>query len=268
VRPGTRIDVAVSSLGNARSIAGGVLLATPLAGGDGRAYALAQGPVQVGGFEAGTALASLRRNTPTSGRIAGGATVEQAVEAPIGPGPITLALKRPDLTTASRIAVAANAKLGDGTAKALDAAAVQLVLPEARKDDPVAFLAQVEALEVEVDLRAKVVVSERTGTVVAGEGVRLRPVAVAHGGLQVRIQRQPSVSQPSPFGRGSTVSTTADEVTASEGSPGAIALGPTATVDDLAKALDALGARPRDLIAVLEAIKAAGALDADLEVLE
>jgi len=267
-RPGTRLDVAVSSMGNARSISGGVLLVTPLSGGDGKVYAVAQGPVQVAGYDAGTGGASLRKNTPTSGRVPGGGTVERAVEGTLGAGPLTLALRRPDVTTASRIAAAVNAKLGAGVAKALDPAAVELALPEARKEDAIGFLAEVEVLEVEADQRARVVISERTGTLVAGEGVRLRPVAVAHGGLQVRVQREPVVSQPSALGRGNTISTTSDRTSASEGGQGAVALPATATVEDLARALDLLGASPRDLIAILQAVKAAGALEAELEVLE
>lgn len=268
-RPGTRLDVAVGSMGNARSLAGGVLLATPLAGGDSRVYAVAEGPVQVGGFEAGTTFSLVRRNTPTSGRIAGGAIIERAVDTRLDGGALTLALRRPDLTTASRIAAAANAKLGAGTARALDPSGVALTVPEARKDDLVGFLAEVEALEVTADVRARVVVSERTGTVVAGEGVRIRPVAIAHGGLQVTVRSQPLVSQPSPFSRGgSTVTTREDTVQAEQGGGGAVALEATATVQELAKALDALGAAPRDLIAILEAMKVAGALEAELEVLE
>lgn len=267
-RPGSRIDVAVSSMGNARSIAGGVLLVTPLTGGDGRVYAVAQGPLQVAGYEAGTAGASVRKNTPTSGRVPGGATVERAVEATLGAGPLTLALRRPDLTTASRIAAAVNGKLGAGVAKALDPAAVELTVPEAQKDDPVGFLAQIEALEVQADQRARVVVSERTGTLVAGEGVRIRPVAIAHGGLSVRVQRDPVFSQPNAFAGGATREASVDTTRASEGAPGAIALPATATVEELAKALGTLGATPRDLVSILQAIASAGALDGELEVLE
>lgn len=267
-RPGTRIDVAVSSMGNARSISGGVLLVTPLAGGDGKVYAVGQGPVQVAGYEGGTANASIRKNTPTSGRIPGGATVEKSVESALPTGPLTLALRRPDVTTASRIAAAVNAKLGAGVARAVDPAAVTLAPPEARKDDAVGFLAEVEALEVESDGRARVVVSERTGTVVAGEGVKLRPVTVAHGGLRLRVQRDPVISQPAPFGKGDTVRATADRAEADEAGTGAVALPATATVEDLAKALGMLGASPRDLVSILQAVKAAGALDAELEVLE
>lgn len=269
VRPGTRIDVAVGSLGNARSIAGGILLATPLSAGDGRVYAVAEGPVQVGGFEAGSGANYLRHNTPTSGRIAGAAIVERAVETKLPAGPMMLALRRPDLTTASRIAAAANAKLGAGVAKALDAAGVELTPPEARKDDLVGFLSEIEALDVEADVRARVVVSERTGTLVAGEGVRIRPVAIAHGGLQVSVRTQPLVSQPAPFSRQGTTVTAREQDVRAEQLPGAaVALPATATVQDLAKALNTIGAAPRDLIAILEAMKAAGALEAELEVLE
>jgi len=267
-RPGSGIDVAVASMGNARSIQGGVLLVTPLTGGDGRVYAVAQGPVQVAGFAGGTRNASFQKNTPTSGRIPGGGIIERAVDTSLGGGPITLALHRADHTTASRIAAAVNGKLGQGVARATDPAAVELTLPEARRADPVGFLAEVEALEVEADGRARVVVSERTGTLVAGEGVKLRPVAVAHGGLQVRVQREETVSQPNPFGQGRTVQTSSDRATVGEEGGGAVALPATATVEDLAKALNLLGAAPRDLIAILQAVKAAGALDADLEVLE
>jgi flagellar P-ring protein precursor FlgI len=267
-RPGTRIDVAVASMGNARSLAGGLLLVTPLTGGDGRVYAVGQGPVQVAGFDAGTSGATVRKNTPPSGRVAGGATVERGVEIALGAGPLTLALRQPDLTTASRIAAAVNGKLGQGTARALDPAAVELTVPEPRRADVVGFLAEVEALDVQADQRARVVVSERTGTVVAGEGVRLRPVAVAHGGLHVRIQREPVISQPAPLSRGETLLADADRTDASEGGAGAVALPATSTVEDLARAINFLGATPRDLIAVLEAIKAAGALEAELEVLE
>lgn len=267
-RPGTRIDVAVSSMGNARSIAGGVLLVTPLSGGDGKVYAVGQGPVQVAGYDAGFAGASVRKNTPTSGRIPGGATVERALTIDLAAGPLTLALRRPDLTTASRLAAAVNQKVGPGTARATDPAGVTLTLPDAQKEDPVGFLATIEALEVQADQRARVVVSERTGTVVAGEGVKIRPVAVSHGGLQVRVQTTPVFSQPNPFGQGSTVQGTLEQASAAEGAGGAVALPATTTIEELAKALTTLGAGPRDLIAVLEAMKSAGALDADLEVLE
>ena len=268
-RPGMHIDAAVSSLGNARSLAGGMLLVTPLTGGDGRVYAVAQGPVQVAGFAVIVPGAGAAKNTPTSGRIASGATVERAMEFALGSGPLTLALRIPDLTTASRVAAAVNEKLGAGVARAIDPAAVELTPPSERRTDAVGFLAEVEALDVQADLPARVVVSERTGVLVAGEGVRLRPVAVAQGGLSVRVQREPFVSQPSAGSyTGRTVRSSTATVDTAEGAGTAVALRSTATVEDLAKALNSLGASPRDLIAVLEAIKAAGALDAELEVLE
>ncbi len=267
-RPGTRIDVAVSSLGNARSIAGGVLLVTPLTGGDGKVYAVGQGAVQVSGYSVSAGGSAVSKNTPTSGRVPGGAFVERSVPFELGPGPITLALRRPDLTTASRLAAAVNQKVGAGAAKAVDAAGVTVTLPDAQKDDVVGFLATLEALDVQADQRARVVVSERTGTVVAGDGVRIRPVMVSHGGLQVRVQRDPVFSQPNAFGQGTSLQATVDRTAASEGPVGAVALPATSTVEELAKALTTLGAGPRDLIAVLEAMKIAGALDAELEVLE
>jgi flagellar P-ring protein precursor FlgI len=179
-----------------------------------------------------------------------------------------VALRRPDLTTASRLAAAVNQKIGPGTAKATDPAGVTITMPDAKKDDPIGFLASIEVIEVEPDLRPKVVVSERTGTVVAGEGVRIRPVVVSHGGLQVRIQSQPVFSQPNAFAAGTTAQGTIDRASASEGAASAVALPATSTVEELAKALTTIGAGPRDLIAVLEAMKTAGALDAELEVLE
>jgi flagellar P-ring protein FlgI len=263
-RPGAKIDVSVASMGNARSLAGGVLLITPLTAADGQVYAVSQGSLQVGGFEASGSGSSLRKNTPTSGRIPSGATIERSVVPALGPGPLVLGLHRADFTTASRIAAKVNEALGPGSAKALDPAAVEIT---AKGDDVVALIARVEALEVEADAKAKVVVSERTGTVVAGERVRIRPVMVSHGGLQISITSQPVVSQPAPFSQGRTVVERTATPSASEESRAAVALPGTTTVDDLAKALDKLGASARDLVSILQAMKAAGALDAELEVI-
>jgi flagellar P-ring protein precursor FlgI len=269
-RPGTHLDVAVASLGNARSLAGGVLLITPLNAADGMVYAVAQGPVQVGGYQASAYGSFVGKNTPTSGRVPAGATVERAV-VPKLEGTLLLGLKRPDFTTASRIAAAVNGALGPGSARALDPAAVEITPPRGQ-GDVVALVAKVEVLQVEADARARVVVSERTGTVVAGEGVRIRPVAVAHGGLQVAISSTPLVSQPSPFSgnRNDGARTVVERVatpSATEESRRAVALPATATVEDLAKALNLLGATARDLVSILQAIQAAGALDAELEVI-
>jgi flagellar P-ring protein precursor FlgI len=287
-RPGQHLDVTVGSLGNARSLAGGVLLLTPLAAADGQVYAVAQGPVQTGGYDVFAAGSSISKNTPTSGRVPAGATVERAVTPSLTGPTLLLGLHHPDFTTASRIAVAINGSLGKGAAappastgatsaptaaRALDPAAIEVTVPERFKDDPVALMAQLEGIEVEADSRAKVVVSERTGTVVAGERVRIRPVAVSHGGLQVSVSLQSVVSQPGPsFSRAPnpnarTVESQIAVTTATEESRAAVALPATTTVQDLAKALSTLGATARDLVSILQAMKAAGALDADLEVI-
>ncbi|HEX7625002.1 MAG TPA: flagellar basal body P-ring protein FlgI [Anaeromyxobacteraceae bacterium] len=296
-RPGNHLDVAVASLGNARSLGGGILLLTPLNAADGQVYAVAQGAVQVGGYDVLAGGSSLSKNTPTTGRVPAGATVERAVTPSLAGPTLVLGLHRPDFTTANRIAAAINAKLGAAgsaptqaatppagstpppavragpAARALDSAAVEVTVPERFHADPVALMAELEVLEVEADGRARVVVSERTGTVVAGERVRIRPVAVSHGGLQVSISLQPVISQPgasfsqAPNPNARTVVTQTGAPSANEESRGVIALPATTTVQDLAKALSTLGASARDLVSILQAMKAAGALDAELEVI-
>jgi flagellar P-ring protein precursor FlgI len=265
-RPGETIDVVVASIGSASSLGGGVLLMTPLSAADGQVYAVAQGSVQVGGFVAGDSHSWSRKNTPTAGRIASGAIVERSVTPTLATETLVLGLHRPDFTTSGRIAAAVNQALGAGSARALDSAAVEIKVPEAFKNEPVGLMAKVEALEVEADSRAVVVVSERTGTVVAGERVRIRPAMVAQGALRVSVERVPLVSQPAPFTSGTTVSSERTITTIDEENRRAAALPATTTVEDLTRAFNLLGARPRDLIAVLEALKSAGALDAELEV--
>ncbi len=265
-RAGSGLDVTVSSMGNARSLQGGTLLFTPLAGADGVVYAVAQGPVQVGGFEVAGAYAAVRKNSTASGTVPQGATIEKAVVPTLGSGPLMLRLRRADFTNASRIAASINTLLGGTGAKALDAAAVEVTLPAS--DSVVELMAKLEPLEIDADSRAKVVISERTGTVVMGETVRLRPAAIAHGGLRVSIQTQFGVSQPGAFAtNGQTVVAPNQQVDAKEAEKSAVKVPAASTVDDLVAALNAIGAPPRDLIAILQALKAAGALDADLEVL-
>ena len=267
-RPGARIDVNVSSMGNARSLSGGTLLLTALNGPDGAVYAVGQGPVQSGGFEASAAGSAVTRNQPTSGNVPNGGLVEKAAPGEFGKGPIVFQLKQPDFTTASRVAAAIDKELGSEHAKALDSAAIEVKISDAEQKDAVGFVARLEALQVNADQRARIVVSERTGTVVLGEQVRIRPVAVAHGGLQIAVREKPLISQPNAFSRtGSTVSKETAEIEATETSHAAVALPATTSVQELVKALNLLGAGPRDLIAILEAMRAAGALDADLEVL-
>jgi flagellar P-ring protein FlgI len=266
-RQGTRLDVSVSSLGNARSLAGGVLLVTPLTGPDGNVYALSQGPVQAGGYDVGSAGVRAQKNQPTSGTVPGGATVERAVTPTLDGKPLLLGLRRPDFTTATRIAEAINKAVGEGTATALDPAGVEVKMPANFPGKSVALLSQIEGLEVDPDQRARIVVSERTGTVVAGQGVRIREVAVAHGGLSISITQTPFVSQPNALAQGKTVAGKATSIDARETARPMVALPATSSVDDLVKALNLLGVGARDLVAILQAMKAAGAIDAELEVL-
>jgi flagellar P-ring protein precursor FlgI len=267
-RPGTHIDVSVGSMGDARSLAGGVLLVTPLTGPDGQVYAIAQGPVQAGGFDAVSAGTRVQKNQPTSGSVPNGATIERAVAADLEKGPLVLGLRRPDFTTALRIAAAVNKSLGVDSARALDPAGIEIRPPAEWKGRMVSLLAQVETLEVDPDQRARIVVSERTGTIVAGEGVRIRPVAVAHGGLSIKVTQTPLISQPNAMARvGRTVTARSANVSAQEETGKAVALPATSTVEDLVKALNMIGVGARDLVAVLQAMKAAGAIDADLEVM-
>ena len=263
-RAGSRIDVTVSSLGNARSLEGGVLLVTPLSGADGEVRALAQGPVQTGGYQAQSLGAAIRKNQPTTGRVPRGGVVERPVQPVLGAGPVVLALKTPDFTTAGRLAAAVNAALGGEAAHARDAVAVEVNL-QLGATDPIPTLMAIEGLLVEVDQRAKVVVSERTGTVVAGEGVVLRPVVVAHGGLEVSVASMPVAAPSSVYQTGQV--TEVGSTTAQERPASAVPLPRAATVEELARALNLLGVGPRDLVAILQAIRAVGALDADLEVL-
>jgi flagellar P-ring protein precursor FlgI len=266
-RQGTRLDVNVSSFGNATSLAGGVLLVTPLTGPDGLVYALSQGPVQAGGFDITVGNSQVRKNQPTSGTVPGGASVERTVAPDLEKGPLLLGLRRPDFTTALRVAEAVNKSLGGDQAHAIDPASIAIDKPPAFKGRIVALLAQIEALEVDPDQRARLVVSERTGTIVAGEGVRIRPVAVAHGGLAISVAQHPFVSQPGALSQGKTVTAKNTQIDVDEGKKAAVALPATTSVEELVKALNLLGVGARDLVAILQAMKAAGAIDAELEVM-
>lgn len=266
-RPGTHLDVNVSSMGNARSLAGGVLLITPLTGPDGQVYVLAQGSVQAGGFDVAAFGSSVQKNQPTSGSVPAGGIVERAVISSLDKGPLVLGLKRPDFTTASRIADVINKELKGEVAAAVDPAAIEIKIPAEYKGKAVGLVTKLEALEVEADQRARVVVSERTGTVVAGERVRIQAVAVAHGGLSISVTSATNVSQPNALGKGNTAITKQAAINANEKERAVVALPATTTVEDLVKALNMLGASPRDLIAILQAMRAAGAIDADVEVI-
>lgn len=268
-RIGSKIDAVVSSLGDATSLEGGTLLMTPLFGTDGEVYAIAQGPLSVGGFSAGGgAGSSVQKNHPTVGRIANGATVERELPFSIAErGSFEIALDAPDFTTALRVAREINAHFGIPVAQAQDAGTLELQVPEGFGGDVVRFLAEVEAVNVQPDAPARVVLNERTGTVVMGATVRVSRVAISHGSLSVTISATNQVSQPPPFSPGETVVVENQDVLAVEEEGRLAVVDGSVTIDELVRGLNAIGVTPRDLIAILQAIKAAGALSAELEVM-
>lgn len=267
---GTRIDVIVSALGDADSLQGGTLLVTPLLGADGEVYAIAQGSLAIAGFAAEGAAASITRGVPTTGRIANGALVEREVHFDLdNMDTIRLALRNPDLTTARRMALAINALLGETLAVSTDPGTVQLSLPASYGTSMVELLTDIEQLLIEPDQPARVVVDESSGIIVLGRDVRVSTVAIAQGNLTVTITEQPQVSQAEPLADGGqtvVVPRTAIDVT--DGSQTQLGIvEQTVTLRELVDGLNALGIGPRDLISILHAIKAAGALQADIEVM-
>jgi len=268
-KPGQTIDVTVSSVGNAKSLRGGLLLMTPLKGADGSVYAVAQGNLAVGGFGAETPDgSSVTVNIPSTGRIPNGATVERMVASPFGDSPaLVFNLKRADFTTASRMVSAIQSLVGLGSARALDATSVQVTAPR----DPaarVSFVAQIEALELEPDDgAARVVVNSRTGTVVIGSRVRVKAAAISHGSLTVTIAQDPVISQPGPFAGGDTVVVPRSEIEVTEEDSRMFLFEPGVELGDIVEAVNGVGAAPGDLVAILEALKQAGALSATLEVI-
>lgn len=263
-RAGARLDVTVSSLGDARSLVGGVLVVTPLRGADGKVYATSQGPVQTGGMLVESEGSRVQKNATATGRVPDGGMVEADLLPDLEGGELVLALKRPDIVTAERTAAAINKALGAERAVALDPAAIRV---DKAGERALPLLAKLQEVEVEVAMPARIIVSERTGTLVAGEGVRIRPVVVAHGSLQVAVDRERDYSQPPPFSRGTTEPIDRSRLNVSEDTSPARKVPAAATVDELVAALNALGASPRDLIAILQALKAAGALDAEIVVM-
>jgi flagellar P-ring protein precursor FlgI len=268
-KPGQTIDVTVSSLGDAKSLRGGTLLMTPLKGIDGQVYAIAQGNLLVGGLSAeGRDGSKITVNVPSVGRIPNGAIVEQAVPTLFPEASsLTLNLHQPDFTTAERIAEAINKAFGPGTARPQDSASVQVMAPE----DPaqkVSFFAMIENLSVEPgEAPAKVIVNSRTGTVVISRSVRVLPAAVSHGNLVVTIRESPQVSQPPPFSQGTTQVVPQSEVKIEEEGKRMFVFDPGVSLDELVRAVNRVGAAPSDLVAILEALKSAGALRAELIVI-
>lgn len=265
-RPGYKMDVTVSSAGDARSLEGGILVMTPLYGPDGQIYAEAQGSLVLGGYMATSGGNSRQMNHPTTGRIPSGALVERSVQLDLQQlETLGIVLNDADFHTAEHVAAAIDKVLGSARAHAVDSRRID-VTPLAT-EDRAALIDVIEAIEIEVSPRARVVVNERTGTVVIGGTVRLQPVSILHGGLSVNVTSQPLVSQPNPFSAGTTQVVQQTTIDAQDKPVNRIDLKQGATVEDLVRELQRTGAGARDVISILQAMKEAGALEADLEVL-
>lgn len=266
-KAGSKIDVVISSIGDAKSLQGGTLLMTPLKAANQEIYAVAQGPISVGGFSVASNESSIQQNHPTVGRIAGGALIEREVELALDDlRTLQLSLNNPDFTTALRMADAINEQLSGNFAKAMDSGSVDIEVPGRFKNRLVSMMSEIETLDVQPDSQAKVVLNERTGTVVMGENVKVSPVAIAHGNLSIQITTEFQVSQPNPFSMGTTAIVPKTSILADTGETGTLGVVQGASIGELVKALNELGVTPRDLIAILQAIKAAGALQAEIEI--
>jgi len=266
-QPGLRIDVTVAAVGDATNLQGGILVLTSLRGSDGQVYAVAQGPVVTGGFVARGGAASQTVNHPTVGRSPNGAIVERAAPSVAPKGTIRLQLRAADFTTATRIVAAINKDLGSAAAKAENAGLVTVTVPAEFAARSTEFMANLEKLEVEADQAARVVVNERTGTIVLGKDVRIAPVAIMHGNLNVEIQTSFTVSQPQPLSPGTTQVTPQTSVGTTAEKARNVVLKQGATVEELVRALAAIGSTPRDVIAILQSLERAGALQAEIEVI-
>lgn len=265
-RRGSTIDVTVSSLGDAKSLRGGTLIVTPLTGADGEIYAVAQGPVAVAGFSAKGNAASVTEGVPTVARIGNGAIVEREVKFDLNSmHSVRLALRTPDFTTAERVRSVIDGTLGDGTARVLDSGTVEV--QRRGKEDVPGMLASIENLRVKADSVAKVVIDEKTGTIVIGENVRIDRVAISEGGLTVKVQEHYQVSQPKPLSIGNTVVVPETDIKVREKDTKFTVLDGDVSLQDLVDGLNAIGVTARQTISILQAIKAAGALHADLEVI-
>jgi flagellar P-ring protein FlgI len=268
-RQGAKLDISVNALGDSKSLQGGTLLVTPLLGADGEVYAVAQGPVAIGGFTATGGAQTVTKGTPTTGRISNGAIVEREVGFDLGKlQAVKIMLRNPDLTTARRVAQAINRSLKDTAARPLDPSTVQLNVPPGYKGNVVSLLTDIEQLPVQPDQVARVVIDEASGIIVMGEKVQISTVAIAQGNLTIRITETPQVSQPGPFSTGGTtavVPRTNIQVDQNQDKKLAM-LKSGVTLQELVNGLNSLGIGPRDLISILQAIKAAGALQAEIEV--
>jgi flagellar P-ring protein precursor FlgI len=267
VKPGSRLDVVVSSMGDAKSLQGGVLIQTPLLGADGKVYAVAQGTLSIGGLAAGgggEGGASVQKNHPTVGTIINGALVEREIPATIvSDNHLELLLRNPDFTSASRMAAALNAKF-PASSVAVDSTTVRVGLPVAWAGLPVDFISQIESLEITPDVPARVIINERTGTIVATARIHISNCAVSHGNVTISIASTQDVSQPTAFGQGTTQVTSHTDAKIKEDKGAMVALPELPTVEKVAAALNALGVTPRDMMSMFEAMKEAGALQAEL----
>ena len=267
---GTRLDVTVSALGDSKSLQGGTLLVTPLLGADGEVYAVGQGSVAIAGFQAEGEAAKVTRGVPTVGRIANGAIIEREVEFKLNTQRgLRLSLRNPDLTTAKRVAASINDFLGADTAEPTDPSTIAIQIPAKYKGNMIQMLTEIEQLRVEPDQTARIVIDERSGIIVMGRNVRVSQVAVAQGNLTVTISERPEISQPdTPFGGGEAVVVPRTNVKVDTGDKNKLALvGDGVSLREVVDGLNALGIGPRDLISILQAIKASGALQADIEVM-
>ncbi len=266
---GARIDVTVSALGDAKSLSGGQLLVTPLVGADQQVYAVAQGAIAIGGFSAGgSSGSSVTRGVPTAGRISSGGLIERELQFDLaGQRELRLALRNPDFTTARRMADAINTSVGAGVARASNPGSVVVQRPAAFEGDMVDLLTRIESLPIDPDLPAKIVIDETSGVVVMGDSVRVSTVAIAQGALTISVSEQPGVSQPAPFSQGQTAVIPQSTVTVDEETGGLAVIRGGVPLKDLVDGLNALGVSPRDMISILQALKAAGAIQAEIEVM-
>jgi flagellar P-ring protein precursor FlgI len=270
VRSGSRIDVLVSSIGDAEDLQGGTLIFTPLKAADGQVYAVAQGPISTGGFVVGSDSGSgVQKNFPTVGRVVNGALIEKEIPNKFNQKQsLTLILHSPDFTTSSRVARAINIAFYDQIARSHDAGTIEVNVPGKYMGNVVALVTMIESLGVTPDTVSKVIINERTGTVIMGENVRISTVAIAHGNLSIEIKEDSNVSQPLPFSRrGETVVTPESQVQVQEGNNPIFLVNSGVSIAAVVKALNALGVSPRDLISIFQALKAAGALQAELEIM-
>jgi len=265
---GTRMDISVAALGDADSLQGGTLLVTPLLGADGEVYAIAQGPVIINGFKAQGDAATVISGVPTTGRISSGAVIEREINFHLGSQQsLRLALRNPDLTTARRVALSINDFIGAPTAVPEDPATVRITLPEFFNGNIVDLLTDIEQLMIETDQTAKIVIDENSGVIVMGRDVRVSSVAVAQSNLTVTIAENPTVVQPEPFSQGVTAVQPSTDLNVNQTATALAVVNESVTLQQLVDGLNALGITPRDLIAILQAIKATGALQAEIEVL-